>query len=170
MDYSYFSSKEYNLSSSLVIGKYKSELCKDVLLHIVGLTKQHTINSTYKDKENKQYQVNKNQYQLWPTLHSARDVDIKCLRRLHSQVTKCPLSSTPALFPGFSFLGGKGEEMKKRRERVLWALLPPRYLATSEDEPQHKASEHSSWGWGSRGRLGDFIPQMAPKTQPESSS
>ena len=50
MDYSYLSSDVYNLSSSLVTGKDKSKICKDVLLHTVGLTKQHTINSI--DEEN----------------------------------------------------------------------------------------------------------------------
>lgn len=60
MGYSYLSSYVYNLSSSLVTGKYKSELCKNVLLHIVGLTKQHTINST--DRENQKHHVIKNQY------------------------------------------------------------------------------------------------------------
>ena len=58
MDYSYLSSHVYNLSSSLVIGKDKSEICKDVLLHIVGLTKQHTKNSI--DKENQEHCIIKN--------------------------------------------------------------------------------------------------------------
>lgn len=59
MDYSYIGSNVYNLSSSLDIGKDKSEICKDVLLHIVEFTKQCTVDSI--DKENQEHHIIKNQ-------------------------------------------------------------------------------------------------------------
>lgn len=155
MDCPYFNSNVYNLSSSLVIRKYKSELHKDVLLHIVGFTKQHTINSTYKHRDNRQYQVIKNQYQNWPALPSAIDVDIKMPKEVtHTGLTKCPLSDKLVSFSRLPFLGGKGKEVRKGETKCsepysgpgIWPL-PKMNNSTRLQTFPHGVGKTWAW-WG----------------------